>query len=334
MGLGKHERIQFKTEFQITYKLYSLKTAMKHTKKVTLVLIAMFFIAQLLGIFVANAYAPEISTVVNETTGESEIVKNYSIPYGFNPPQDVSPISATTSIIIALVVAVSLMLILMKFKAEVFLRIWFFVVITIGLALAINAFTMKLPNSAIIALVIALPLAIIKVFKRDIIVHNLTEMLIYPGIATVFIPLLSIWTVVLLLIVISIYDIYAVWHAGFMQKMAKYQMETVKVFSGFFVPYMRKKDRLAIKNAQQSKSKTKGVKVSVAILGGGDVVFPIILAGVVLQAMGLVQALIIAVGATIALGILFYKSEKGKFYPAMPFITAGLLIALGIAYLI
>ncbi|NCO11798.1 hypothetical protein CO038_03515 [Candidatus Pacearchaeota archaeon CG_4_9_14_0_2_um_filter_39_13] len=308
---------------------------MKHTKKVTFILLGMFLIAQLIGIFVANAYAPEITSVINETTGEVTTVEEYpSLPGLFQPPSDVSPASATTSIVIALIVAVCLMLLLMKLRAEVFLRAWFFVVIAIGIALAVNAFVIRFPNSFIIAFIIAIPLTIIKVFKRDIIVHNLTELLIYPGIASVFIPLLSIWTVVLLLILISLYDIYAVWHAGFMQKMAKYQMEQVKVFSGFFVPYIRKKDRLAIKKAQQSKSKAKGVKISVAILGGGDVVFPIILAGVVLHTLGLAQALIIALGATIALGFLFYNSEKGKFYPAMPFITAGLLVALGIAYLI
>ncbi|OIO81731.1 hypothetical protein AUJ84_00395 [Candidatus Pacearchaeota archaeon CG1_02_32_132] len=306
---------------------------MKHTKKVTLILIGMFFIAQLIGIFVASAYLPQVSTVTNQTTGESEIVKDYNLPYGFNPPQEISPVSATTSIIIALIIAVSLMLLLMKLKAEVFLRLWFFVVITIGIALALNAFIIKIPYAAIISLIIALPLAILKVFKRNIIVHNLTELFIYPGIATVFIPLLSVWTIVLLLIIISLYDMYAVWHAGFMQKMAKYQMEQVKVFPGFFVPYIGKKDRVLLKEAKKSKKESK-VRVSVAILGGGDVVFPIILAGVVLNYLGLIQALIIAIGGTIALGFLFYKSEKGKFYPAMPFITAGLLIALGIAYLI
>ncbi len=297
----------------------------------------MFFIAQLIGIFVANAYTPETFSFLNETTGEIEEIQEYNLPYGFNPPSDISPVSATTSIIIALIIAVSLILLLMKLKAEVFLRIWFLVVITIGISLALNSFIIGIKSSAIIALIVAIPLAILKVFQRNLIIHNLTELLVYPGIAAVFIPLLSVWTVVLLLIFISLYDIYAVWHAGFMQKMAKYQMERVKVFPGFFVPYMGKKDRLAIKKFKESKKKNKKekqVKVNVAILGGGDIVFPMILAGVVLATMGLIQALIIAIGATVALGYLFYISEKGKFYPAMPFITTGLLIALGIAYLI
>jgi FtsH-binding integral membrane protein len=45
-------------------------------------------------------------------------------------------------------------------------------------------------------------------------------------------------------------------------------------------------------------------------------------------------ALIVIAGAAVALLALFAYSKKGKFYPAMPFITAGLLIGIAIAYLI
>jgi len=76
------------------------------------------------------------------------------------------------------------------------------------------------------------------------------------------------------------------------------------------------------------------MKINLAILGGGDVVFPIITAGIVLRTMGLLPALFIIAGATIALYLLFAYSKKGKFYPAMPFITAGLLAGIAAAYLI
>ncbi len=310
---------------------------MKHTVKITLILISMFFVAQLIGIFVANAYSPEVKQVVNETTGEVTNITQYDLPYGLEPPQDVTPQTSIFSILIALFIAVVLMLTLMKLKAETFLRLWFLVVVTLGIAIAINALLIGIKYSAIVALIIAVPLGIIKIFQRNIYVHNATELLIYPGIATVFIPLLNVWTVVILLFLISIYDMYAVWHAGFMQKMAKYQIEKVRVFSGFFVPYLGPKEKQKIKKMKLSKSK-KGkdqkVGVNVAILGGGDVVFPILLSGVVLNAWGVIPALIIAVGATVALAGLFYISKKGKFYPAMPFISAGCLVALGIAYLV
>jgi presenilin-like A22 family membrane protease len=141
----------------------------------------------------------------------------------------------------------------------------------------------------------------------------------------------------MLLIIISLYDMYAVWHSGFMQKMAKYQIKQLKLFSGFFVPYMGKEDRIKLQQAKTQElkeKKLKKVKVHLAILGGGDVVFPILLAGVVLRVLGVWQAVLISIGATLALAYLFYRSEKGKFYPAMPFISIGCLIALGIIYLL
>lgn len=311
---------------------------MKHTLKVTALILVMFFITQLIGIAVINAYSPSIEQVVDEETGEIKNVTVYNLPYGTEPPQNVEPKLTLISFIFALIFAVIILLLLMKYKSELILRLWFFFVVSLALGITLNAAIFKIPSlyyySSIIALVLAIPLAFLKIFKRHILIHNLTELLIYPGIAAIFVPLLNVWTVVLLLILISLYDMYAVWHAGFMQKMAKYQISTLKVFSGFFVPYLGKKQRDKLKKVKSKKALAKKIKVNVAILGGGDIVFPIILSGVVLRQIGLLGAIIISIGATLSLAGLFYISKKGKFYPAMPFISTGCLIALGIAYII
>ena len=307
---------------------------MKHSAKVVMILLGMFFVTQLIGLAVVHYYGPEYQLVVDEN-GKFIEKTVYNLPYGMEPPEGVTPSSTLVSIVIAIGIAVVFMLILMRYKAAIFLRLWFFIVVILALGVTINAILGSIPYASIIAILIAIPLAAIKIFKRNIIVHNVTELFIYPGIASIFVPLLNIWTVVLLLIIISVYDIYAVWHAGFMQKMAQYQIKELKFFTGFFVPYLGPKERAMIKNAKKNdKLKDKKVKVNVAILGGGDVIFPIILAGVVYNTLGLLSALIISVGATAALGWLFYISKKGKFYPAMPFISVGCFIALGIAYLV
>lgn len=308
---------------------------MKHSLKIVILLLVMFFVTQLIGLVVIDVYASH----------------NDNIPYGMSPPKDITPTTSLISIIFAIAFAAILMLILMRFKTELFLRLWFFFVIVIALGISVNAlfFNTLLSNaildfqifsmtaSSFLALVIALPLAFLKVFRRNILVHNLTELLIYPGIAVIFVPLLNVWTVVLLLIFISLYDMYAVWRAGFMQEMAKYQIKTLRIFSGFFVPYFSKKESDMIKNMRKlsaKKLKTKKIKVNVAILGGGDIVFPMILAGVVFRQFGLLSALTVSLGATFALGFLFYLSKKGKFYPAMPFISTGCFLALGLVYLL
>lgn len=305
---------------------------MKYSIKIAALILSMFFLAQLIGIGVTASY----SSYQNQT-GTS------GLPGFLNPPEDTKPLSTMFYIIFAIGLGLAIMLLLMKFRAEMFLRVWFFVVVVIALSLTINALLIKLPleNLSIsykflIAALIALPLAFIKIFVRNLKIHNLTELMIYPGIAFIFIRVLNIWTVVVLLIAISLYDMYAVWHAGIMQKMARYQINQVKTFAGFFVPYIKKKDKDIIKNAKSAKLKPedKKVKVSVAILGGGDIIFPIILAGVVFMQFGFLSAILISIGALLGLASLLYMSEKGKFYPAMPFISAGCFIALGLVYLI
>ncbi len=125
----------------------------------------------------------------------------------------------------------------------------------------------------------------------------------------------------MLLILISIYDMYAVWKSKHMIKLAKFQSKN-NVFAGFYVPYTIHK----WKNAARRKVKT-------AILGGGDVAFPLLFAGTVLKEAGIVS-IIISVFATLAVLFLLLKGKKDTFYPAMPFITAGCLIGYGLIALI
>jgi len=322
----------------------------KHNIKVTLVLISMFLFTQLIGLAVMYAYTPIISQEI--TNGTVQNITLNPLPYGMQPPEVVEQADFWTmlpSIAVAFFLAILFVFFLTKLKAAMIIKWWFFIVVVIVLGITFNAVLMNLlpyydfkiiSLSELVALAIALPLAIYKIFKRNILIHNLTELLIYPGIAVVFVPILNIWTTIVLLIAISIYDMWAVWHSGFMQKMAKFQMDHLKIFTGFFVPYLNKKQRDMIKEAKASKSdmknklKDKKMKVNVAILGGGDVVFPIITAGVVLRSLGLIPALVVTLFSTIALFVLFVFAKKGKFYPAMPFLTAGLLAGIGIAYLV
>ena len=71
-----------------------------------------------------------------------------------------------------------------------------------------------------------------------------------------------------------------------------------------------------------------------AILGGGDIGFPLIFAGVVMKELGIWQSMIIPFFALMGLAFLLWRSDEKKFYPAMPFIGAGCFIGLGLIYLI
>lgn len=290
----------------------------------------MFIITQFIGLYVVNYYQAE----------------DKKLPFGMEPPQineqgEYNQIFF--KIILAFIIAISLLFLLTKFKVEFILKLWFFVVVVLALGIFFNVILPKFQYTSILALIFALPLAYIKIYKRDFIIHNLTELAIYPGIAAVFVPILNIYTIIILLILISIYDMWAVWKSGIMQKMAKYQINKLNLFSGFFVPYASKKMKQKIKlmkekyknkKTLEKKLQKKRFKINVAILGGGDVIFPIIAAGVVMKTWGLAPALFVTAGATLGLGYLFFISKQKKFYPAMPFITAGIFLGMLLGWLV
>ncbi|MFH0808567.1 MAG: presenilin family intramembrane aspartyl protease [archaeon] len=307
---------------------------MKHEISITLILLTMFLATQFIGLFVVNAYSP--TSTINPETGEI-ILTNGNLPFGLETSED-EPTPSFLSIIFSFALAFALIFILMKYKWKMVIRIWFFLVITLALAISFNAILKytTLTNIGIIAAAIAIPLAFLKIFKPNTYIHNATEILIYPGIAAVFVPILTPMSIIGLLILISLYDAWAVWKSGIMQKMAKFQMEEIKIFGGFLIPSMSKKVKKQIeniktkyKNKKIPKSiKNKKYKVNLAILGGGDVIFPIITAGVFMRAYSATPALFIIFGALAGLISIFLFSKKGKAYPAMPYITTGIFTGL------
>ena len=60
---------------------------MKHTWVITLLLLAMFFVTQMLGLFVINQYSPRDQTLGQE------------LPYGMEPPKEVNPETSFVSIL-------------------------------------------------------------------------------------------------------------------------------------------------------------------------------------------------------------------------------------------
>ena len=297
---------------------------MKHNFKVTAILVIMFLITQIIGLYVVSSYNNGID-----------------LPYGMEPPEELEQEPQGIQIIIAFIIAITLFFVLIKINAETFIKLWYYTVtvLAIGLSLTVIFIRLNIINYAsFIALLIAIPFAYYKIFKKHLIIHNLTELIVYPGIAAVFIPLINVTWIIILLFLISIYDIWAVWQTQFMQKMAKYQINKLQFFTGFFIPYADKKEKTKIRmirekyankpKLMEQKFNKANIKVSLAILGGGDVIFPIITAGVFYKYFGLNSAYMIIGFSTLALLFLFTIARKGKFYPAMPFITIGIYLGM------
>lgn len=294
---------------------------MKHKTAITALILGIFLVTQFIGLYVilSGGVPPFLDPSIDESGQVSHAFYFYQIISSF-------------------VLAIIIVVLITKYKLKLFMKLWFFLVITIALSISLSGIfkaTLGI-DRYIIALSFALILAILKIFRPSILIHNGTEMLIYPGIASLFVPILSPLYIIILLILISIYDIWAVWHSGLMKKMANFQMNELKIFGGLLIPYMSKETKNKIKLLKQkykNKIPTKEIKknkieISSAILGGGDIVFPIITAGVFMLYYGLAPAISVIFGAFAGLAYLLTFSEKKKMYPAMPYITTGIFLGL------
>ena len=280
---------------------------MKHNLRITLLLLGVFFLAQLIGLAIVHSY---IDTGKTEQTGKTTFEE---LPLGVQRP----PVREQTSflyILTAVLVGTFLLFLLMKFRIHLLWKIWYFMAVFISLVMAFGAFV-----SSTWAVIIGFVLALWKIVRPNIFVHNISELFIYGGLAAIFVPVMNVFAGVMLLIVISLYDMYAVWKSKHMIKLAEFQSKS-NVFAGFYVPY-----RLPEGMKTKKMKKTKA-----AILGGGDIAFPLLFAGTILKEFGLIFSVIIPVCTTIALFFLLLKGKKDTFYPAMPFLSAGCLIGYGV----
>jgi len=237
------------------------------------------------------------------------VVNNYNnkaLPLGIERPVVEENVSYLP-LLIAIIIATGIALLLINLGAQKIWKIWFFVASLYLLTISFGAF---LPE--VTAGLIALILVLWRTFRLSIISHNIVELFVYAGIPAIFSPILGVTSAIVLILVIAVYDMIAVWKTKHMVKLAKFQTES-KVFAGLLIPY------------------NKGKKA--AILGGGDIGFPMMFSGVMLLKFGWIPAIITTITTTIALTLLLILSKKNKFYPAMPFIGAGSLIGYAVSVL-
>jgi presenilin-like A22 family membrane protease len=265
---------------------------MKHSMQVTLLLLALFFATQVIGLYIANAYQAE-----------------EALPLDIERPE-LDEQTSFVSIFLFILLATVLALLLLKFELFTVWKFWFLLSVFFTLMISFAVFVHEY-----LAIALAILFALWRVFKPNVYVHNFTELFIYGALAAIFVPLLTVISMAILLILISIYDYIAVRKTKHMVTLAKSQGKA-KVFAGLLVPY----------------------KKSVAILGGGDMGFPLLFAGVAMLQydLGLLdwRTYLIPLFVGLMLFALFVKGDKKKFYPAMPYITLGCFLGLGLLLLV
>jgi len=263
------------------------------------------------------------------------------------------PVMSDLESIIYLVVGITIgtlvLLFFAKKKKTSWWRVWFLIASWLSITVSIQA----LFNSDSVWLsILASGLALWKIYKPNVIIHNLTEVLIYTGITLIFVPVFSVLSMFIVLILISIYDAYAVWKSKHMVTLATFTRDA-NLFPGFAVKYslddskeMNKKleDRIQFTAGRTQRADKGSLSNSrIGILGGGDVVFPLLFSGVVLISLlkkgvsfsgAFSFALVISFCAALSLFLLFYFGKKDRFYPAMPFLSVGTLFGYFLALIL
>ena len=302
---------------------------MKHTLKITITLVIFFFMAQFTGLLIINKYIDHKKTV------ETKKVEWQPLPYNIERPEVKNQSTSFIYIIIAILIGTILVLLLIKFNKPLIWKSWFFITVWLTLSIAFAAFI-----NNIIASILALVISILKLYKPNIIIQNLSEIFIYGGLAAIFVPIINLFAAFMLLILISVYDYISVFKTKHMIKLAEFQSSS-KVFAGLLIPYGKTLQTTHKVSGLKGKSNSLKGK-SVAVLGGGDIGFTLIFAGVVMKGLllketmliGFLKTLIIPIFVSFALLILLLKGQQNKFYPAMPVLSLGCFIGYLIVWLI
>jgi len=330
---------------------------MKHPLSVTLLLIGMFLLAQVIGLSLVSLSIKDVA-VVNGAT----VIEHTTTAIGDRP--DFVGWESFLYLVGGVLVGTGLLLLLIKFRKVRLWKFWFFLAVFLATSVA---FGVLLPQ--LVALALALVLAFLKVYWPNPWVHNFSELFIYAGIAVLLVPIFDVFWMVVVLLAISVYDMIAVWRTKHMVAMAQFQTKS-EMFAGLMVPKRESapgpvakmspeaqetiptvsiSSKLRTTAARTATQKMVSVKpgtkplppppsspqVSHAVLGGGDVAFPMLFAGAVMEGLirsglarapALFESLIVVAFAAVALTLLLIFAKKDRFYPAMPFLTAGCLL--------
>jgi len=245
---------------------------MKANFNLIILMVLLFLFSELFGLYIGKNFVLYVKSTNPEISSNSNNI-----------------LFSIITFIMILTIFIILILKLKWFKLWI---IWLgfatFIAIVISLSLLVN--------NEYIALIFAILLLLLKLkYNRNIIIHNILEILTITGVVVLIAPLLTINAMLLLLMIISVYDILSVFYTKHMIYLAE-ENRKLNFFPGL----------VATLNGET------------VILGGGDVGFVLMFALIV---KNMISSLFIVYFATIGVTTLYILGKKGKYYPAMPILS-------------
>ncbi|MEK6978644.1 MAG: presenilin family intramembrane aspartyl protease [Candidatus Micrarchaeota archaeon] len=274
-------------------------------KDLILRLLAMFVLAQIIGTYTGVILLSDMK--------ENPFVQAFVIT---EKPQDL--LNAVYFVAYALAGAAFLMFVIRFVRSELFFRLMEFALISTASSLVFySLLRIWLPygESMTLGILLALALATLKFFVQSI--KNIAAILATAGAGAIFGSSFSLPVAVLFLILLSVYDYIAVLKTKHMVEMAKFMIQKELAFtvtSRKYVPEVKKEARID--------------------LGTGDLIAPIIVEVAAFSINPLISV-VVGFGALVSLGLfLFLVWRKGLVLPALPPITAGVIVSLLVSMLL
>lgn len=150
---------------------------------------------------------------------------------------------------------------------------------------------------------------------KNVLVHNIGMILAISGIGSLFGLSISPWAAVVIMVILSFYDIIAVYVTGHMIKMAKTMIESGAAF-GFIIPSQVSGFFSHKKEAQAQV----GAGGQFMILGSGDIGLPIVLVSSVARYSigGAVVVAIFSLAGLFVTHLIFVNQKERKPMAALP----------------
>ena len=209
---------------------------------------------------------------------------------------------------------------------KIVLRILFLLLFAWGIFVALG-FSLPVP----VAVGISVVAASLYFFILKIWLHNLLMVISLASIGTVFGVLFAPWTAVLLMLVISVYDILAV-RFGYMMWMVR-RLSISDTLPAFIIPKTVSGWNLDLREVRVFEDNSEK---EFSLLGGGDIGFPLLLIVSVFFTHGFARSVVVGGFALLGLAAAYWvqrKMLKGKPTPALPPIFLLSVVGFLIAYL-
>ncbi len=223
---------------------------------------------------------------------------------------------------IAFLLATGILLLVLRFlKGPMSLGLFFAFVLFVGARLVFDAFVPFLYGVALAIAIVAL-----RFWKPTVLTHNIAIFIALAGVSAKLGTLLPVLAVIVILALLSVYDVIAVFKTKHMVKMFKGMIQQGLPI-GIIIPENIGLLGRSMKAVSAQKLKEKSKKAFI-MLGGGDLSFPAVFAVSALAVYGWTVALAIVAGAMVGMVSIHFLLLKKEIraLPALPPIAAGSIL--------